>query len=466
AAGETPSPEMVAAAAETGAISRRLAMAMFASIVIGLIAISWQAQSRLISTLRKPPEVFIDRAEEIAKHAGETAQMRDEVHWFVFDRSTKPGTLRFVSRRAPSRMTPRESVQPSNDVFIFQTGRVTMTDPPLVPGASVIVLDAKGALVEYRAFSTGGAAGASLATPDRGTTTRNSSSTFVSQTIELVLMLVTTVAAIVAARRSLRRGRGDRVGALRVAVYAGVCLFVAWFVAAHHATDPQEEARLLSGGLGQACASALVLWLFYIALEPGVRRLWPRSLIGWTRLLAGRFRDAMVARELLFGIALGILAHEVFWISTMIRLRAGTIGGFFASVDGVQPLSIFLGDQLVSHVQAIEIPIGIAFTLLLARKAFSKIGGYLALSLFFVAYGMFLPATGIYLALVLVAIVRSGLLTGVATGVTLSLLAGTPLTLDTDAWYWPRALVVLLLVAAAAAWTARDAARHQPSFST
>ena len=37
-----------------------------------------------------------------------------------------------------------------------------------------------------------------------------------------------------------------------------------------------------------ACFDAAILWLTYLGLEPYVRRTSPDSLIGWTRLIAGR----------------------------------------------------------------------------------------------------------------------------------------------------------------------------------
>jgi serine/threonine-protein kinase len=45
----------------------------------------------------------------------------------------------------------------------------------------------------------------------------------------------------------------------------------------------------------------------YIALEPFVRRRWPDVLIGWSRLLAGKFRDPLVGRDLLIGCGAAVL---------------------------------------------------------------------------------------------------------------------------------------------------------------
>src|SRR5205807_2285944 len=43
-----------------------------------------------------------------------------------------------------------------------------------------------------------------------------------------------------------------------------------------------------------------------LALEPYVRRRWPWRMISWNRLLAGRFLDPMVGRDVLIGALQGI----------------------------------------------------------------------------------------------------------------------------------------------------------------
>ncbi len=52
--------------------------------------------------------------------------------------------------------------------------------------------------------------------------------------------------------------------------------------------------------------------MIYIALEPSVRRYWPRLLISWSRLMAGDFRDPMVGRDLLVGGCWGCFTRSAF----------------------------------------------------------------------------------------------------------------------------------------------------------
>ena len=43
--------------------------------------------------------------------------------------------------------------------------------------------------------------------------------------------------------------------------------------------------------------------MLYVALEPWVRRWWPHAMIGWARVVAGRWRDPLVARDILVAVA-------------------------------------------------------------------------------------------------------------------------------------------------------------------
>ena len=61
--------------------------------------------------------------------------------------------------------------------------------------------------------------------------------------------------------------------------------------------------------------SGALLWLAYLALEPFVRRHWPRGLISWTRLLDGRSADPFVGRDLLAGVLVGLAMASTFQLA-------------------------------------------------------------------------------------------------------------------------------------------------------
>ena|SRR5215831_7144387 len=106
------------------------------------------------------------------------------------------------------------------------------------------------------------------------------------------------------------QGRGDSHGSWRLAVFIFVCVILEWLLIGHHGAIVLYQTSLLR--LGSPLYNMVIVWVFYMALEPYVRRGWPQSLISWTRVLSGSFRDPMVAGHALFGLALGIGMQALF----------------------------------------------------------------------------------------------------------------------------------------------------------
>ena len=105
--------------------------------------------------------------------------------------------------------------------------------------------------------------------------------------------------------RNLRLQRADTRGAARLAGFIFVLNVLLWLFGASHVPTPHEFWSFTMG-LAQAIDAAVRSWIFYVALEPYVRRRWPQIMIAWSRLLGGGVRDALVGGHLLIGIALGI----------------------------------------------------------------------------------------------------------------------------------------------------------------
>jgi hypothetical protein len=114
------------------------------------------------------------------------------------------------------------------------------------------------------------------------------------------------LSAVFLARRNTSERRSDVKGATRFAVCAGFVLLAGAIVGGHHVSDPIVEYNGLVGALMSATWQSIVLWAVYLALEPYVRKFWPDMLLGWSRLLSGRVRDARVGREMLAGVACGV----------------------------------------------------------------------------------------------------------------------------------------------------------------
>jgi hypothetical protein len=144
----------------------------------------------------------------------------------------------------------------------------------------------------------------------------------------LALVLVpgiATLGALFLAVRNLRLGRGDRKGAYRIAAFVFAARMLHWTLGGDHVAYPDLLGPLVTAFSG-ATALGLVTWIVYVACEPYVRRLWPEALVSWTRLLAGRFRDPLVGRDVLVGCTFtsvqGLVLVWAYWAAE----RAGLAG--------------------------------------------------------------------------------------------------------------------------------------------
>src|SRR6185503_16085183 len=89
AAGETPSPEMVAAAPKQGGLKPRVAISLLAAVLVLVAAVSILSSRRALYRkvpLNKSPEVLRDRATELVKKFGYTAPAGDSAYGMGIDR--------------------------------------------------------------------------------------------------------------------------------------------------------------------------------------------------------------------------------------------------------------------------------------------------------------------------------------------------------------------------------------------
>jgi hypothetical protein len=119
------------------------------------------------------------------------------------------------------------------------------------------------------------------------------------------------------ARHNLKLGRGDTRGAWRVGLYIGVVMLVSAVVGGFTGPDgwfPLSAAPVASG---------LFFALAYLAIEPWTRRLWPHVIITWTRVIAGRWRDPLVARDVLAAVTCVTASYALLRLVQFAALRAG-----------------------------------------------------------------------------------------------------------------------------------------------
>ena len=165
AAGETPSPEMVAASGETECMRPHLAAFLLALTVVGLIALLFVADRDKLhnrTPLDNPPEVLAARAREIIQQLGYTDPPIDEAYSF----QVQSGYLDYLRDhdKTQNRWAPLKNERPASIAFWYRqspremsaerfyssdgAGVITRTDPRFdVTGMMLLILDTRGHLL-------------------------------------------------------------------------------------------------------------------------------------------------------------------------------------------------------------------------------------------------------------------------------------------------------------------------------
>jgi len=130
------------------------------------------------------------------------------------------------------------------------------------------------------------------------------------------------VAIFVLGPLHLRRGQADASGGFRLGILVFTIQMVVWICETRHMIDCYAQFRLeirsLVLGLSFALYWAALMAGAYIALEPLVRRWGPEAIISWTRLLAGRWNDPLVGRDILIGVLGGVAWTVVSMIGNLL----------------------------------------------------------------------------------------------------------------------------------------------------
>jgi serine/threonine-protein kinase len=165
------------------------------------------------------------------------------------------------------------------------------------------------------------------------------------------LTLLTWVGAGLLARRNIRQGRVDHRGALRVSVFISATELLRDTIGAHHPGGFVAEIQLLQLLLAFTLYFGVQAWLMYIAIEPYLRRVWPDLLIGWSRILAGRFRDPLVGRDVLIGAGAGTMMAFVLQLANL----ASRWLGFPGTILGQIAIGFPIAQLPVSARQGLEL---------------------------------------------------------------------------------------------------------------
>ncbi|HXI40939.1 MAG TPA: serine/threonine-protein kinase [Bryobacteraceae bacterium] len=171
AAGETPSPQIVAASGETSGIPLRVAVPCLATIIAGLvIVLIVGAQTSGLEHLNaeKPPEVLAAGAQDLIVRFGYAAKPIDSASGFDYDGdflrylqqkekpehkwhealSARPSVLRFWYRQSPRYLFASDFHD-----SLLTPGVVTADDPaPILSGMINVELDPQGRLTRFQAM--------------------------------------------------------------------------------------------------------------------------------------------------------------------------------------------------------------------------------------------------------------------------------------------------------------------------
>ncbi|MEO8649621.1 MAG: bifunctional serine/threonine protein kinase/MFS transporter [Acidobacteriota bacterium] len=158
-AGQTPSPEMVAASPKKGALRTVIAAGLLGLILLGIIAtvaISKRSYINRLVPLNKPPEALAERSRELVERFGYlpgdsySAFAKDSGytnHLKSTDNSPDRWQKLMPGQPAAIRFWYRSSPQPLTAV---ENALVTLNDPPnVIGGMAVVQLDTKGRLFGF-----------------------------------------------------------------------------------------------------------------------------------------------------------------------------------------------------------------------------------------------------------------------------------------------------------------------------
>ena len=581
AAGETPSPDLVAAAGEAGTLSPTVGALCFAGVLVGLILLAPITRDvSLIGMTRieLSSQAVTERAHTVLRNLGYADTPADEAIGYATDidylryidehdrsparwralATSQPPALLFWHRQSPRRLTP---IGGANIV-------TPLNPPPTRSGMVSLTLDKTGRLVSLLAVpvqsetSQGAPAASTPASanwialfaeaglpiaqfapvaprwippifadaraawegkyPDRldvpirieaaavrgrptyfeivapWTRPRNEDNIQGNTSGERVALYMRTAVAPLAittalllALRNLRLGRGDRRGALRLSMF---------LLAAGAASNVLETGDLsvLTRGPGLVFFVPAFAWLLYIALEPHLRRVWPETMIGWSRLLAGSLRDPLVGRDVLVAVLVAVGNALILGLHTLLRRWSGRppqfpVGASSNPFDGMEVSSdLLLGgrfalSRIIGSVMNIPVWAGIMLTflllfvlfVLLRRRSLAMAAMILGLTVtYVVTHGGWLLANApadhfapsfadiaLFAAVqtaVIVVAVRFGLLTMLVASFVSVLLTQVPITLDSSVPYASSSRLIVATVIALAAYGWHTALAGRP----
>ena len=562
AAGETPSPQLVAASGETAGLRPRIAVVCLAAVLLGLavvayLSIHYSALEKM--GLEQTPEVLTQKSHEIIARLGYDGRPADSAfslrldgdlqdyvekndkppHWDAV-LAARPSLLQYWYRQSPDSLVASDFLD-----NLLTPGIVTRDDPRTVLSGMInLELDPQGRLTYFQAippqkqppqkeeekketasaptaptaapfdwnilFTAAGLdpsklqpsepAWTSLAASDTrmawtgtwpGTTRplrveaaafqgkpvffsligswtkpereksteKKTIGQWIGKIFGLLLLCTLLVGSGFLARWNYRRGRGDREGALRLALVM-FAMEMGLFLCRSHFATIGDTIGLCIIAISTGLFVSGVTWMLYMAVEPWVRRHWPQTIISWSRLLSGQGRDPLVGRDILFGVVLGVVWILIFQLRSIPMMRMGAAPFLFAT-EGLMGGREAMGAWLRQWPQSIQTTLIFFFVLfglkVLLRKEW--IAAVVFVAIFALPRGLSstymaveLPTQILVYAIAVLIVLRFGFVPLACAIFTIDLMDNVPFSADFSAWYMTTSIFALLSVVALAGW--------------
>ena len=547
AAGETPSPQVVAAAGETSCLPARTALLSLAAALIGLIAVYLlAAPTGGIARIDLPysTEVLAQKARDIVHQLGYTSPPVDSASDFSRDDDflehldhaggshpnwdvvlkNRPSLLTYWQRQSPDYL-----IATNIKSNLLTPGIVNLEDPPpILSGMVAVSLDPQGRLSrleaippqkdsapaqtqpydwgrlfslagldmaqfhsaepiwnslgasDQRAAWTGVWPGTSLplrveaaswhskpvffrligdwTEPDRMPSAEDNWRSKL-EVLLVIFVLILLAAAVWLARRNYLQEKSDPQGALRLGLLIFVLEMSVWVFSSHFVPSIALSELFVLAASGSLFLAA-VFYVIYLAIEPYIRRHWPHAIISWSRLMAGRLRDPLVGRDLLFGVLLGLSWSILFSLQSLALKHIGAAPDFASTAFLMGPRHV-LGACLTQVAASVQATIYFFFLMfvfrVVLRKPWLAALAFVAFWSFAQAYGshhyfIVVPTVVLIYAIAAFVVLRFGFI-ALAVGIfTADLLGNIPITTDFSNWYIGSSIFVLFLVTAIAVW--------------
>jgi serine/threonine-protein kinase len=299
----------------------------------------------------------------------------------------------------------------------------------------------------------------------------------IGQTIGLIfgtlIAATVVIGAALLAYRNLRQGRSDRKGAMRMALFILVAMLASWVLldVRLQTINLAELWQSLAFGrpLGHALIHACLAWVMYIALEPYIRRIWPHVLISWSRLVAGRFRDPLIGRDILVGAVFGVvisvsmplLQQAAGWLDAPGNMPDTAAVARNTALSATEAVGLFVYELEEATIFPMFVLVLLLVARILLRRTWAAVAAFVIIPTVVVPVMVYTsvsaemgltPVALIAIMVVIIAslnlliLLRFGLVTAICASLIHQSLAGQPITFDFSAWYSGTSLLILALL--------------------